>query len=713
MRKQILTLISASLLSLTTYSQETYKPCHTSEAMEDAFKKNPAAKVQFDLNQSQLDSEYQTALKNRANLKTATSTYTIPVVFHVLHLNGSEKISITQVQDAIDILNRDYNMQNADTSIVIPPFKNKIGDIQVHFELAKKDPLGNCTNGINYYYTPNTAWDSNNSSYYAYTGTSAGKWSPSKYLNIYSVKSISSGAAGYTYLPGSWSTGAPNDAVVILHNYAGSIGTGNTNQSRALTHEVGHWLNLPHVWGGTNQPGVACGDDGVSDTPLTMGYTACSSEASSQVCTPGVSENYQNYMDYSYCSRMFTINQGVRMRTALASSISGRSTLSSTSNLLATGITSSYTCAPLAAFSANKTYNCANNTFTFTSTSQVGSNGGSLLWNFPGGTPSSSTNSVEVVTYATPGIYTVSLKATSLQGTNTATKNNYLTVFNGAGGQTAPALVDFETTGLQSDITIRNDNVSSPAWDQNVTNGGNSSAKSIYLNNFSSSVTAGHRDFFETPLYDFSNTSSIGFSYYYAYAKYDATQVDSFKIQYTFDCGGTWSNIVGVPAMNSMATATGGTLATNFVPTATQWKLTTINSSLLSSLANKPSVKFRFFFKSDPTIGRSNNIYIDQINITGNLATSISELEKSVGLIIYPNPTSGSSFIDFSVSESDKVSISLTDIIGRMVEQSNTINKTTGNVKHEINKNESLSKGIYIVNININDKVISKKLIIH
>ncbi len=712
MKKQILTLISASLLSANFYSQETYKPCHTSEAMEDVFKNDPSAKTRFDLEQSQLDIEYQLALKNRANAKTAASSYTIPVVFHVLHLNGGEKISTAQVQDAIDILNRDYNLQNADTSLVIPPFKNKIGDIQVHFELAKKDPLGNCTNGINYFYTANTAWDSNNSSFYTFTGTSAGKWNPSKYLNIYSVKSISSGAAGYTYLPGSWATGASSDAIVILSNYVGSIGTGNTNQSRALTHEVGHWLNLPHVWGGTNQPGVACGDDGVSDTPLTMGYTACSSEGSSQVCTPGISENYQNYMDYSYCSRMFTTNQGVRMRSALASSTSGRSTLSSAGNLTFTGITPGYTCAPVAAFSANKTNNCANNTFTFTSSSQLGGNGGSLLWDFAGGTPSTSTNSVEVVSYATPGTYTVSLKAISPQGTITATKNSYISVFNGVGGQTAPALVNFETTGLQTDILVRNDNIGSPAWIQNASNGGNSTVKSIFLNNFSATNTGGHRDFFETPLYDFTNTSSIGFSYYYAYAKYDATQVDSFKVQYSFDCGGTWANILGVPAMNTMATASGGTSTSDFVPTSAQWKLTTINNSLLTAFANKPSVKFRFFFKSDPTIGQSNNIYIDQINITGSLATSISEFEKNIGLTIYPNPTSGSSVIDFTANENDKISISLTDIMGRIIEQS-SLNKSNGNIKYQINKNESLSKGIYFININVNEKVISKKLIIN
>src|SRR5690606_1435743 len=136
------------------------------------------------------------------------------------------------------------------------------------------------------------------------------------------------------------------DAIVILHNYVGSIGTGNSFRSRALTHEVGHWFNLPHVWGSTNNPGVACGDDGVSDTPVTKGHTSCN--LNDATCTSGVIENTQNYMEYAYCSNMFTIGQAARLTNAINNNVNGsaRNNLSTANNLSITGVEPAAVCPP-------------------------------------------------------------------------------------------------------------------------------------------------------------------------------------------------------------------------------------------------------------------------------------------------------------------------------------------------------------------------------
>ena len=184
-----------------------------------------------------------------------------------------------------------------------------------------------CTNGITRHYTTKTDWAPSFSNY-IYT------WDPSKYLNIYVVRTMQSGAAGYTYLPGTAS--APADAIVVLHNYVGSMGTSNGFASRTLTHETGHWFNLQHVWGSTNSPNVACGDDGVSDTPVTKGHNSCN--LNSAVCSPGIVENTQNYMEYAYCSRMFTQGQKNRMHNCIIGGIAGRNNLSSNANLIATGV---------------------------------------------------------------------------------------------------------------------------------------------------------------------------------------------------------------------------------------------------------------------------------------------------------------------------------------------------------------------------------------
>ena len=120
---------------------------------------------------------------------------------------------------------------------------------------------------------------------------------------------MAAGLAGYAYKPGVVDGFLyPLDGIIILSNYIGSIGTSSYTTSRALTHEIGHYLSLSHLWGDTNSPGAACGDDGILDTPETMGWTTCQL-TNNDVCVPGTPENVQNYMEYAYCQRMFTFGQ--------------------------------------------------------------------------------------------------------------------------------------------------------------------------------------------------------------------------------------------------------------------------------------------------------------------------------------------------------------------------------------------------------------------
>ena len=135
------------------------------------------------------------------------------------------------------------------------------------------------------------------------------QWPRNKYLNVW-VCAEAGGAAGYSLYPGSVNgfNDANMDGIVIQGSYTGSIGTSNNYRSRVLTHEIGHWLNLRHPWGNSNSPGEAdnCNqDDNVFDTPNTKGWTTCNLEGES--C--GSLDNVQNYMDYAYCGKMFTIGQ--------------------------------------------------------------------------------------------------------------------------------------------------------------------------------------------------------------------------------------------------------------------------------------------------------------------------------------------------------------------------------------------------------------------
>jgi hypothetical protein len=271
------------------------------------------------------------------------------VVFHVLHINGVENISDDQILNALAILNRDYRKQNADTANVHPDFQGMPADIEVEFRLATIAPNGQCFNGITRTFSPLSydGSDGGNQVDAIVAGNNVynGQWPGNKYLNIFVCGEIG-GAAGYTYKPSNWGATSMQNGIWILHDYVGAIGTGSVGASRALTHEVGHWLNLDHTWGGNNNPGntTSCpgNGDNVQDTPTCIGVSACL--LNSNTCNNDnafwgfdIRDNVENYMDYSYCSKMYTEGQRTRMRNALQVTSTGRANVVSAANLAAVG----------------------------------------------------------------------------------------------------------------------------------------------------------------------------------------------------------------------------------------------------------------------------------------------------------------------------------------------------------------------------------------
>ena len=255
------------ILFSAIYNAQELKHCGTDEAIRQLYTAHP------ELLQSFIDNEqiYNSKINAQKGLQS-TTVYTIPVVFHVLHQNGSENISDAQIIDGMNILNRDMRKLNSDTSLIINRFKPLASDVRIVFELAKLDPQGNCTNGIDSIYTSKTN--------YGDDSAKVNPWPRDKYLNIWTAKALQQGWAGYAYYP-SAATGSlvVHDGLMILADYIGSIGTSNVNKSRTLTHEVGHWLDLGHPWNTTINisinVGLACGDDLVFDTPITKGHTTC------------------------------------------------------------------------------------------------------------------------------------------------------------------------------------------------------------------------------------------------------------------------------------------------------------------------------------------------------------------------------------------------------------------------------------------------------
>lgn len=256
--------------------------CGTTEMNQKLFAKHP------DL--AKADAEYNALISKQIaenkNSRMADQVYIIPIVFHILHINGTENISDAQVIDQVNILNRDFRKLNADTSAIVPAFQGLAADTKIEFRLAQKDPDGNCTNGIDRIYSHKTDQANDYSK--------LNPWPRDKYLNVWVIKTMESvGTAGYAYYPAATATYLfPVDGIIIIHSYIGSIGTASAGTSRALTHEVGHWLNLPHCWGSTNDPEVGCGDEGVTDTPLTAGHNNCTNRYDFECDSKALTETY-------------------------------------------------------------------------------------------------------------------------------------------------------------------------------------------------------------------------------------------------------------------------------------------------------------------------------------------------------------------------------------------------------------------------------------
>jgi hypothetical protein len=278
--------------------------------------KDPAALER----KAQSDLATQNWIATHGNTEETQAVITIPVVVHVVYNTTNQNISDAQIQSQIVSLNEDFRLLNPDSVPTGHPFWPYTADSQVEFCLAAVDPNGNATTGITRTSTTHGVFADPNLDDIKFTSL-GGKdnWDPTQYLNLW-VCNLGSSLYGFATFPSDLSLYPEYDGVVIDFKAFGSIGTATApaNLGRTGTHEIGHWLNLSHIWGDS-----FCGDDLVSDTePAEESNYGCPTfpyNAFNSCGTGADGEMYMNYMDYvdDNCMNMFTFGQKNRMRAAL------------------------------------------------------------------------------------------------------------------------------------------------------------------------------------------------------------------------------------------------------------------------------------------------------------------------------------------------------------------------------------------------------------
>ncbi len=258
--------------------------------------------------------------------RTEAGVVTIPVVFHVVYKTAAQNISDAQCIAQIAQLNLDYARKNADTTNTPTAFRSLGIDTKIQFCLAQRDPNGLATTGIIHKSTTSASFIDDDKVKSSTTGGD-NAWSSSNYLNIW-VCNLGNSLLGYAQFPGDV---AATDGVVLLYSSVGSVlspGTAAPYQyGRTATHEVGHWLNLYHIWGD-----ASCGNDLVNDTPTQSTSNSGCPTYPHRTCSNTTSgDMYMNYMDYTDdgCMNIFTSGQTARMNALFATGGSRVSLLSS------------------------------------------------------------------------------------------------------------------------------------------------------------------------------------------------------------------------------------------------------------------------------------------------------------------------------------------------------------------------------------------------
>lgn len=758
--------------------------CFTDEMHQQLKKQSPKiAEYEAEL-KAQLDAQLQ--FMNLGKLKTTaaeaihldTETLYVPVVFHIIHDYDDEYVSDNDIYEALKDINALYNREDpALVNNIVNPYKGNIpgtnikyaSKTNIRFVLPTKDPLGNPTHGI----TRQHSW----LAYQANNQAKLNQWPRENYINIWIVRkfggSVDANVAAYALQPSGAAQFSWYDGVI------GKLQNGNDiNLDNTLGHELGHSLSLNHPWNTSqSDPGLSCGDDDVDDTPPTKGHNSCSAaDLRDTACAVGYMKTYsgaqawnlfgldsntthtinypdtvntQNMMDYSYCSRMVTYLQGVRMRNTLRTNIAGRDILPSATNLANTGaLAPRLDLAPIADFSIDfnavnldinnnrNVFFCANNgpTVNFVTFRDRSWNDTitARQWTFSNGALTPTSNAAFVANkFSEPGWVSVTLTATGNNtGSTTITKNNMLYIADPSTINPENYIQDFNQGGDLDKYPIFNYFNNEHKWEV-VNNAGVADNTSIRYKNYDkrqypplgldafTNAPGGDYDDFFTPAFDVSGMGSAGGPVYLNFFSAGAFRTnvpvnmrDTLMISYSTTCGNNW---VTLKKLYAADIANNGIVTGEFTPSwGGQWTPQSIE--LPAAARNAQRIFFRFRYRAgndDFNLGTGNNFYIDRLHLSKFTASVSNPQFSNNGIALAPNPTSNNAFVIIKNSNNNKsAQIVVTDVTGKLVYN------TEAGLNSDVNRIEipasALSvKGIYLVQVTTGGVKQTEKLVVY
>ncbi|MCL4103804.1 UNVERIFIED_CONTAM: hypothetical protein GTU68_029121 [Idotea baltica] len=645
------------------------------------------------------------------NQQNSRALITIPTVVHVVYRNASQNLSDAEIFSQIDALNEDFRKLNADTSNIPGVWTNTMADTEIEFCLAKRDPQGNPSTGIVRVATSNNNFGLNDEVKFTAQGGSDA-WPRDEYLNIW-VCDLGGGLLGYAQFPGQ---AANTDGVVGNYQYFGTLGSqAPFDKGRTVTHEVGHWLGLFHIWG--DDGGACSGSDNVADTPNQAGASGgCPTFPQTDNCSstsPGYM--FMNYMDYTNDACMNSFTQG--QATVMQATLNGfRAPLQNSNgctpvNLLAndaemiqiihpSGTSCASSITPLFTL-----YNRGSNPITsFQANWQVD---GGTISNLPwtGNLPSlgSANFSIPSIPLA-PGNHSITIFTSLPNGvmdddvTNDTLTQAFVTQ-SAPTGQPTPFSESFESGSFPPAGWSINNPDNDLTWELFANAGSQNGSRSARMNYYDYQ-SSGERDELILPTLDLTNAPSGNMTFDVSYKLYSQSGFsDSLFVQVSSDCGNTWTTVY-VNGGQSLTTASPYYTTSSWVPTGNDnWRTETFD---LSNFVGMAGIDIKFVGVSD----YENNLYIDNINILP--VVNLDAALQGAAVTLSPNPGHDQFRLDLDLPSLTNLEVDVLNALGQVVWHTERKSFRTGSLEFNL---DGQAKGIYFVRVATPEGMTTRKLI--